>query len=151
VDFEERSRLLAKVNAGAAPLELLRQWQDGAIKLLLTARILGLRAEVPELFEQGEYEALAAAGPKTDCVCAFARHHAEASCLVLTARFPARLEADGGWSGTTIAAPRQAGTRPLRNLLSGDELEIREGLLDAGAAFGGLPVAIFATERAARS
>jgi (1->4)-alpha-D-glucan 1-alpha-D-glucosylmutase len=149
VDYRERTRLLAEVSGGAAGgkevhvRDLLDHWQDGAVKLYVISRILALRAAEPDLFAKGEYEPLAATGPKADCVCAFARRVGDRTAIVLTARFPALLESNGGWSGTGIPISRPPGTKAMRNLLTGGELPIRDGVIDAEAAFAGLPVAVF--------
>ena len=149
VDFQERIRLLAEVSGAdrggkeAAVRDLLDNWQDGAVKLYVISRILALRAAEPGLFANGEYEPLIATGAKADCVCAFARRSGDRTSIVLTARFPARLESNGGWSGTGIPISRPLSTEPMRNLLTGGELPIRDGLIDAEAAFAGLPVAVF--------
>lgn len=91
VDFELRRRLLFKVEDEAAPSELLREWRDGRIKLFLIHRLLRLRAEYPELFDEGTYEALAVTGSSRDCAIAFRRSAGNQSLVVVVPRFAARV------------------------------------------------------------
>src|SRR5262249_18314727 len=61
VDYSERIQLLDQFDhePGAINMhELLDHWQDGAIKLFVTAKILRYRQEHPEVFQRGEYEQL---------------------------------------------------------------------------------------------
>jgi (1->4)-alpha-D-glucan 1-alpha-D-glucosylmutase len=153
VDYQQRMELLARLPDDAAAgneaylRNVLDNWQDGAIKLYVISRILALRAAEPELFAQGDYQPLIASGPKADCLCAFARRAGDRLIVVMIARFPARLENDPGWSGTGIPLPRQLGTETLRNVLTGGELLIQDGIIDAGMALAGLPVAVFTQQR----
>lgn len=144
VSYHERIRLLDRLTAmQPCARELLDQWQDGAIKLYLIHRILEFRQSAPDLFAKGDYEALAATGPKADCACAFARRYGERNLVVIASRFPARLDADAGWSDTSIPTPRQPPAGPLHNLLTGRELSARDGAIEIGPALEGLPVAVF--------
>src|SRR5205085_9582514 len=74
VDYQQRRELLASLET-APPEELLRQWPDGRIKLLLTQRLLRLRREHAELFKRGNYVPLTVSGEFADCCVAFAREH----------------------------------------------------------------------------
>jgi (1->4)-alpha-D-glucan 1-alpha-D-glucosylmutase len=140
VDYQCRACFLIRE---PPPLrDLLRDWQNGAVKLHLTERILRFRAQNPELFAQGEYRPLTTAGPKADCVCAFERHHDGQSIIVAAARFPARREADPDWSGTTIALPPHMDTPCLRDLLADCDVPAAGGQVEAAKVFRDLPVAI---------
>jgi (1->4)-alpha-D-glucan 1-alpha-D-glucosylmutase len=147
VDFACRMRLLDRLEREKPEMrDLLDHWQDGSVKLLLTWRILALRSTWPDLFEKGEYEPLSATGAKADLICAFARRDANTCIIVITTRFPARLEADPCWCDTSIPMPQGMKDTPLRNLFSGHEIEVRDGSIHAGTALEGLPVAIFAQD-----
>jgi (1->4)-alpha-D-glucan 1-alpha-D-glucosylmutase len=153
VDYALRRRLLEEVSEALARdrrgalAAMLEAWQDGRIKLALTATLLGHRREHPALYAEGSYEPLAAAGAKAEQVCAFARAHGEDALLVAAARFPARLEADPGWEGTTIPWPQSASAaRRWRDLLTGQVVEHAGDHLPAGAVFGTLPVAALVPE-----
>jgi (1->4)-alpha-D-glucan 1-alpha-D-glucosylmutase len=143
VDYARRVQLLKEICAkrDVDPRKLLGNWQDGAIKLFVTSRVLSLRASEVELFASGEYEPLAAAGAKADCVCAFARRNGDRVVTVVAARFPFKLESNGGWKGTSIPAARGTGER-LRNLFTGGEVAVHDGAIDVEEALAGLPVAV---------
>ncbi|HXA51131.1 MAG TPA: malto-oligosyltrehalose synthase [Candidatus Acidoferrum sp.] len=145
VDFCLRIRLLDELERNNPCMaKLLDSWHDGSVKLLLTSRILALRASKPELFASGEYEPLVATGAKADLVCAFARRNNGSRVLVMTSRFPARFEADPVWGDTTIPLPSNPGVETYRNILTGTEISAQSSSVEAGIAFGGLPVAVFA-------
>ena len=147
VDYARRARLLEAVAGEQNPMpEMLEHWQDGRVKLLLTARLLALRAEAPEVFSRGDYEPLEAAGPLADCVCGFVRRSADAAVVVLTARFPARRETGPGWSGTQVSFPAYLTGARLRNVLTGVMIRVDENGITAEEIFGGLPVAVFRRE-----
>jgi (1->4)-alpha-D-glucan 1-alpha-D-glucosylmutase len=142
VDYERRNCLLE--HSAASMRDLLHNWQDGAVKLHLTARLLKFRASDPDLFALGDYRPLTAAGPKADCICAFERHHDGRSVVVAAARFPARRAADPDWSGTTIQLPPHLEAPRLSNLLNDAEVGVDDGQLYAGTVFRDLPVALLA-------
>ncbi len=52
---------------------LLKTWQDGRIKMLITSRLLHLRQIAPALFETGSYYSFYANGELADCCVAFSR------------------------------------------------------------------------------
>jgi (1->4)-alpha-D-glucan 1-alpha-D-glucosylmutase len=141
VDYGRRIRLLDEI--ATRPIqELLQNSQDGALKMFVVARILALRAEEPQLFAQGEYEPMVAAGPASDCICAFARRLEGRAVVVLAARFPVRLQGSAGWRGTTIALPPGLEGEAFKEVLTGVELSGESGVLDAAAVFADLPVAV---------
>jgi (1->4)-alpha-D-glucan 1-alpha-D-glucosylmutase len=154
VDYALRDRRLAEIMAApehdrVAPM--LKNWRDGGCKLAVTAALLAERRRNPILFEEGDYEPLAASGSKADHICAFARNRDDCSLLVAVARFPVRLETDPNWDGTEVACPKAAdgvvgwGVTRWRDLLNGRLVECREGpTLPARLLFGDLPVAVLA-------
>ncbi|MGA7148718.1 MAG: malto-oligosyltrehalose synthase [Microbacterium sp.] len=97
VDFDERRRLLARLDAG----ELPAIDRTGAAKLLVTARTLRLRRDRPDLFTR--YLPATVVGP--------AAHHAVAAdrggALVVATRLPVGLARRGDghderWEDTTV-------------------------------------------------
>lgn len=83
VDFAAR---LAALESTAPFTELVDRWQDGAIKLQLTARTLAARRAMPELFAQGDYIPIEVAGGFANRFMAFARRHGEQWALVVVPR-----------------------------------------------------------------
>jgi (1->4)-alpha-D-glucan 1-alpha-D-glucosylmutase len=121
----------------------MENWRDGGIKLLVISKLLALRAAEAELFASGEYEPLLATGGKAERVCAFLRRRENRRVLVLAARFSAQAEADQGWAETSLNIDAEVGAG-LRNVFTGDAISLTEGAIDLSAAFGKLPVAVFA-------
>jgi (1->4)-alpha-D-glucan 1-alpha-D-glucosylmutase len=84
-----------------------------AAKLLLTARVLRLRRDRPELFTR--YTPMTVAGPAAAHAIAFDRGGA----LAVATRLPVGLAAAGGWRDTVLL--RHSG--PTADLLTGRRLE----------------------------
>jgi (1->4)-alpha-D-glucan 1-alpha-D-glucosylmutase len=95
VDFAARASTLIQVEAMADWAKLAQRWQDGAIKLALTRKLLHLRQQHQQLFEAGDYRAVLVNGPHRDHVIAFARIHAGSAIIVAVGRRLAQLT-DGG-------------------------------------------------------
>ena len=85
--------------------ELLEGWQDGRIKLAVTAMLLDLRRTLPALFADGAYEPLPVDGEKAEQVIAYGRSHGGDRVLVLLARYPGRRDAAPDWGDATVALP----------------------------------------------
>jgi (1->4)-alpha-D-glucan 1-alpha-D-glucosylmutase len=126
---------------------------DGRIKLYLTSKVLNLRKQRPELFQEGEYIPLEIAGERAKHLFAFARTYEEQTIIVAVPRLFAQFS--GGeprmpsgeeiWQDTRIEVPRQA-TR-LRNLLTGELLAPAEqGGYLAKDLFNNFPVALLLSE-----
>ncbi|WP_111718516.1 malto-oligosyltrehalose synthase [Homoserinimonas sp. OAct 916] len=96
VDFADRARLLASIDAGDLPAVD----ETGAAKLLVTSRVLRLRRSHPEFFLS--YRALELAGEMSDHGIAFDRGGA----IAVATRLPYTLARAGGWGETTIELPR---------------------------------------------
>jgi (1->4)-alpha-D-glucan 1-alpha-D-glucosylmutase len=118
VDFAVRQDLLRRYEE--APLgELLDHWRDGAIKLALTARLLGLRKRLPEVFARGSYEPIAV----SEAVCAFLRRHGANALLVAVRLHPWREVAEPtGWR-----APAELRERRWTDALAGGAVDLNAG------------------------
>ena len=75
VDYERRMSSLHRFDdlSGSWLEDLLSNWRDGQIKLLVAQRALQLRQEKPGLFNEGSYCPCEVRGPKAKHVIAFAR------------------------------------------------------------------------------
>jgi maltooligosyltrehalose synthase len=62
--------------------------------------------------------------------------------IVAAARFPAALQADPDWSGTTIGTPDQLPAGRWRNILTGEEVARTNAGFLAETVFRCLPVAV---------
>jgi (1->4)-alpha-D-glucan 1-alpha-D-glucosylmutase len=120
VDYSHRRSLLASIRLDEekdrAELvdELIRNPEDGRIKLFVTKLSLDLRHQNRELFERGEYIPLQPSGERNHHVIVFARKHGERAVIVVASRFFSRLANHsrlpiGGdvWDETSIAIPQE--------------------------------------------
>ena len=138
VDYPQRQRWLEDSRDWAA---LLHDWQDGAVKARLIARLLQLRAQRPALFAQGDYRPLSGGG---DRVLAFARSSGDCHLLVAVTR----LSAD---AGTTLAwPPRRWGAAALalppgqyQSVLEDRSIEQRGGKVALSTLLARSPVAVW--------
>ena len=157
VDFELRDRLLRELDdadASALP-EMLANWHDGRVKLLVTARSLRLRRELPEVFAGGEYLPLATEVPVPGDVVAFARTAGDDAVIIAAPRLCARLECEGAptaaecWKTSRVMLPQALHDRVFQNVFT--DAEVRptvkgeEGWLFVGQLFAQLPVAVLRT------
>jgi (1->4)-alpha-D-glucan 1-alpha-D-glucosylmutase len=127
VDYEQRRRLLARLDAGEVPAVD----ETGAAKLLVVSRVLRARREHPEWF--AGYEPVTATGVAADHVVAFDR----GGVVPVATRLPVGLSATG-WGDTALQLP----TGAWRDLLTGGRLvSDAEGLPVAGL-LERLPVAL---------
>ena len=70
---------------------LLENWRDGRIKLFTTYRSLHFRRHNQELFLQGEYNPLPAAGRRRNHVCALLRREKHQAAIALVPRYTMKL------------------------------------------------------------
>jgi (1->4)-alpha-D-glucan 1-alpha-D-glucosylmutase len=170
IDFDVRSRMLEEIDAIAAlPADervsavasLVDGWEDGRIKLLLTAVGLRLRRDRPDLFRSGRYVPLATEAAVSSDILAFARmpqHGAGGSALFIAPRLVAPLVPDGDrlplgaevWKTSRVLLPGELRDARFRNALTGDELQpastAAEAWLFAGQLFAVAPVAILTAD-----
>ncbi len=155
VDFAERRRLLAELDAGADPAELLAARRDGRVKLWTLSRCLRARAaHTACVGRQGAYVPLAAEGRFAQHVVAYLRvapHDADA-LLVVAPRLPGAVMAGksqpplgGSWGDTTVRLPSSWGDRAWTDILTGAELAPAANQ-PLAAALGVLPVAVLAVD-----
>jgi (1->4)-alpha-D-glucan 1-alpha-D-glucosylmutase len=162
VDFDRRRAMLDDVDRVLAlcprqrqgPLaEMLQQWADGRIKLLVTAAGLRLRRDDPELFLSGGYLPLDTEVPVQGDAVAFARMHGDRAVLIVAPRLCARLfTADlqpplgDAWKTSRVLLPPELAGRAFRHELTGTE--IRSTVADdqswvfLGEIFAHVPVGI---------
>lgn len=169
VDFGVRRRLLAELGpavagdlAPARRAELVRalleRWEDGTIKLYVTARALGLRRERPETFLAGGYVPLEASGERAPNLVAFARVLGDDVVIAVVPRLasglahgapPLGLEA---WGDTIVHLPEPLADLDFEDALTGaphrPERGGRGATLRAAGAFAVLPLALLASRRA---
>ena len=109
VDFDERQRFLAAIDAGTnPPID-----ESGAAKLLVTSRALRLRRDFPQFFSR--YVPVTVFGRASTHAIAFDR----GEVTVVATRLPVGLAREGGWSDTTI----RLRARAMRDVISGREFD----------------------------
>ena len=133
VDYDERRRRLARLDAGAAPADLHDE------KLLVTAAALRTRREWPECFvgPDATYEPLPTTSPH---VVAFGRGtNGELSVVTVVTRLAGRLRDSGGFGEAIVTLPEGAWTDALsQRTLAGGTVRL-DDLIGEPA---GLPVAL---------
>lgn len=147
VDFAARAALLETLRSewSAAPAACVRSrlgnWQDGAIKLLLTWRLLELRREHAPLFGRGEYQPCEVRGEHSTPLIAFSRRLETAQIVVAVARFPLARVRNPAWLGSCVMVPELPAGGTWWNALTGAALG-PGGACDASVLFEDLPVAV---------
>lgn len=150
VDFERRRLGLLHVRSGTVAAMKAR-WRDGLLKLHVTAALLRLRNQLPELFREGAYQRLAVDGPAQDNVVAFSRRLGEAEIVVVVGRLLARkLTADRGvlWANGDIFAEtilHGAVARQFVDVLSGAVVAGAEQGMPLDQLLRTLPVAVLSS------
>ena len=139
VDFEERRRLLGRLDALAGdPAAVLGEMDAGLPKLWVTRQALRLRRERPDAFgPAGGYEPLEVRGDAAAHAFGFVRGDAVA---VLVPRLVIRLTRGGGWRGTTVRLP--AGS--WHDVLTG--ARVPGGVRPAEELLGRFPVSLLVRE-----
>jgi len=158
VDFQKRSEFLGRLKAmesqklGGLVPEVLRTWQNGSVKLYVTAKALGFRRNHGAVFLEGDYLPLKASGTLREHVCAFARLHEDEWVLVIVPRIVGGLSASGEfpvgqrvWGRSVMNLPTAAPSE-WRNVLTGDSLgtlrAARGRAVLLGDVFRSFPVAL---------
>ena len=148
VDFDARGHALRGFEDAPSWRDLAADWPDGLIKLALTHRLLALRAELPHVFLDSDYQPVEVHGPDGAHVLAFARTAQRDAMIVAVLRHFAPLT-DGGrrWlSAGSLDATLKVDYPTARNLLRPDQV-LPPGDLGAAELFGALPVAILHARR----
>ncbi len=141
VDYEHRRSLLhameallpqdptrANVDRSALVRDLLEHWQDGRIKLFITACGLRLRRVMADLFLRGSYRPLDTQGVHAGHAIAFAREHNGRGVIAVVPRLVGGLRStdqslpvgEDCWEDTSIRLPREFAAREHRNVFTGE-------------------------------
>jgi (1->4)-alpha-D-glucan 1-alpha-D-glucosylmutase len=140
VDYTRRRTLLCDLDTSlerdgrtAVAERLLASPGDDRMKLYATSTLLRLRSRYRDVFAQGTYEPLTAAGPRGEHVFAFARTLGERQVLVVVPRLVSTLTPDADvppvgervWGDTRIVLPPWA-SRSYRDALTDRCVAARE-------------------------
>ena len=154
VDFDLRSRMLRELDEAGPPSarSLLVNWQDGRIKLFVTAAGLRARRELPHVFAGGNYLPLTTEVSVPAGLVAFARTSGEDAVIVVVPRLGGRLTGASGappvgadtWKTSRVMLPDGLRHRIFRHILTGEEIHPtvtgEGGWIFAGQIFETLPV-----------
>ena len=163
VDFEARRQALDRIDAllaqpaaerAAGIGSLLKDWKDGAVKLLVTAAGLRARAADPELFLEGDYLPLDVESTVDARVVAFARLTAAGGAAIgiaphlasrlITPEHPVPL-ADR-WRTSRVHLPKSLAGLTYRDVFSGEDVRPvtvgESAWLFVGQALKTLPVSL---------
>jgi (1->4)-alpha-D-glucan 1-alpha-D-glucosylmutase len=156
VDYVLRRRLLEELrdlaqrpDFAAAARALAEAPYDGRAKMLVSWRLLELRAGEPLLFRDGGYEPLAARGARAAHVLAYARRSGGRTLVVIAGRLYATLLGAPGrlplgkavWGDTAVAAGALPEGMRLTNLFTGESVAVEDGHLLLSRAFASFPAA----------
>jgi (1->4)-alpha-D-glucan 1-alpha-D-glucosylmutase len=142
---------------GAALGRLLAGWEDGRIKLFITAAALRWRRRHPDVVLDGSYVPLQAEGPAAEHLVTFARHHVTGTLVVMVPRLTVALTSaheplplgDAAWTSTRVLLPASLPATPYTHLLTGEEVTPDQGAdgaaIAAARAMRTCPVALLWT------
>ena len=163
VDFDRRRALLSEVlgviarpaeERRAAIAELVNQWSDGRVKLLLTTTGLCLRRSLPDVFLSGRYVPLTTEIASDGALVAFARVLGEQALIFLAPRLIAPLVSAehpvplGGeaWKTSRVLLPPEFAGRTFRDEITGATMTPTtvsdDSWIFVGEALETMPVAI---------
>lgn len=122
-DFDELARLLTEDEQFSSPTDA--SWRSGQLKLHVTARLLHLRQQKPQLFREGAYLPLDATGKREENVLAFARADDRDALIVIAPRLAFDEHDDSlvhiaRWTDTYILLPESLAGHRYRDLFSGE-------------------------------
>jgi (1->4)-alpha-D-glucan 1-alpha-D-glucosylmutase len=158
VDYRERIEIIKGLLAldREAPefvlRELLKNWRDGRLKLLLAKRVLTFRRAHKDLFLRGDYLPLHATGGKRECVCCFARRWKTAWVVGVVPRLTTKLVKPGDfpvgeevWQGNALQLPRHA-PREWADLFTGETVTAPRRSVPLASVFSHVPFAVLVHE-----
>lgn len=138
IDYATRTSLLAELEAGIAPEEILQRMDTGLPKLCVLCCGLKLRKQNPQWFgSRADYKSLAVEGKKSDSCIGYMRADA---VVTVVPRWSVKL--GGSWSGTTVELP----VARWKNVLTGDVLS--GGRVAVQTVLRRFPVALLIKEEA---
>jgi (1->4)-alpha-D-glucan 1-alpha-D-glucosylmutase len=150
VDYAARQEMLAGLvreharDARGTVRRARDDWQRGAIKMLVTWRLLRLRRELPDVFG-ASHEPCAVQGGDPDKVIAFARQGGGRALVTAVARFPVARALSDSWRSSHIVLPPALAGRAWRDVLSDGRVPSTQ-TLECGALFDLLPVAVLLSD-----
>ncbi len=152
IDFDLRQSdlddLQKRIQGDLTPLveDLLTNYEDGRVKLFLTAQALKARSQYLAVFQQGDYQPLEVQGNLQNHLIAFTRSFKGTTAITIAPRFLTGLLQPGevfsriGWQDTTICLPQGLPTR-WQNVITQEPLQVENELLP-NKVLASFPVAL---------
>ncbi len=148
VDYECFQRLLRSLEGESSlPLlrRLLKEPEDGRIKMYVTSRALRFRRAHAGLFSEGNYVPLGVEGVRKNHLCAFARRGKKEEAIIIAARFFLSLPKDP-WANTAVVAEEGGGAAKYRDIMTGRSFQFEKSkgkwMLPVSEVLTLLPVAL---------
>jgi (1->4)-alpha-D-glucan 1-alpha-D-glucosylmutase len=141
VDYQSRMKkldLLKKRSAAEGPVplslihDLIREKENGLIKLYVTWRALSYRRENPALFLNGSYLPLEVLGEKKGHLCAFSRNLNREEMIVAAPRLMVSLMGESEpplgkvWEGSSLILEEGEAGSSYEHVLTGEVIKARE-------------------------
>jgi (1->4)-alpha-D-glucan 1-alpha-D-glucosylmutase len=152
VDYAAREAMLRKLQRRDTS-QCLETWEDGGVKMLVTARLLELRKRRAAWFERAAYRAISVLGSHKNSVCAFMRTAGGSHVLCVVPRLWQSIVRDDStwpignafWSDTTLAldVPVAQWRNVITHEIQRPRVERTGARLDVAAALATFPVAVF--------
>jgi malto-oligosyltrehalose synthase/4-alpha-glucanotransferase len=106
-DFEKRIKFLRELNGNCDPQALLKEYQNGKIKLWVIKKLLAERNSNENIFTNGEYVPLQTGGKYADHIIAFARKYNKDYFVTLLQRCSFHINDSGDWVDTYVILPEK--------------------------------------------
>lgn len=148
VDYDLRQKFLQEIMPlverpdSTKVIDLLQNWQDGRIKLYLTACCLHIRRKWPDVFLEGEYLPVAVHGDAREHVVAFVRQVQERRVLAVATRLAATRNVEWGETLIDWSWPGSV----LSNVLTGERIQA-DSSVSVESMLRILPVGLWVEER----
>jgi (1->4)-alpha-D-glucan 1-alpha-D-glucosylmutase len=160
VDYEYRARALADLDADAdrnqlaLARELVREIDDGRIKLYILSRSQRFRRDHSRLMKSGAYVPMEVVGSQSGHAFCFLRAHEGEAALVVVPRLLAGLGLRGHgpsgievWRDAAGIVPNDLRRASWRNVFTGESVELADdGSLLLGDVLANFPVALLITK-----
>ncbi len=133
VDFEKRKHFLNEIRGQEVELsslirKLLDHKEDGRVKMFTLYRLLKIRNEFKQLFQNGTYVPLEVRGALQNNIIAYARKHDQACCLIIAPRFLSKMMkvdelpiGESAWKDTAVVLPEHYSMK-WENIFNGEIL-----------------------------
>lgn len=147
IDFELRQSLLQKLHGHSGNDRvtflscLLRNWHNGAIKLVVLSTLLAFRRDHSALFGEGTYEPLVIGEQTGERICAYLRVAGQKVCMA-AASLDARLQ-PMNLVDLRIPLGSQSHIPRWKDEITQKAVQSQDGTINCSDIFATLPIALF--------